>query len=360
MFWRSVFLALLWPVPVFAASLLPPPYKEPLARPDRLEQAAVYVATDPRGIGLEFQNKSGRHLGSNAIASLGSGNILPLVFGTAIDGVLSAKPLARIQDIANQMGGLIGPAAAQAEFEAAVAESLSRMSVPGATLATKKLPEGKLAATSFDESRALVLQLTYSLTPDVRRVHVAVTVEAFDKQLQSEASSGGKSTAGRKAGRAFRNRFEYFSEGIALLPPKTDAEIAIKVADVEAKYASDKSPEAERKKSKELELARQRKRTAEEHLEHFVAEWTANEGQKLKDDLRVAMRGAMELFEQDVTDTAALAEPQKNRLGEVLATANERETYRRLGEDAGVLLSWPRGVFSLEEYDVRHREQSAR
>jgi hypothetical protein len=340
---RLVLLKLLLLLPVVTGAATPP-YKEVMQVNMRERQPVVYARAADHGFGVQYvHQRSSAPIVGGVLGALAGGQIGSLAGETAVAALVYSGATTLSQADAETLAPLFDRAVAQQDLENALSVTLASLPLFSSTPVVKAIAPGERTnATAFSEDPVLVVELFASLTVDYRGLQVtALAYELSGAELTADPRS-------TKAGRVYRNRFDYVSSLLPIPPIKTKEEIKADVAAVKAKYQGRKLTNQEQVQRKEEVKDAARGTTLEKWRAPLLEHWQASGGANLHEALQLGTSAVVELLGKDLLEFKPVeVRPKEDMIGwrTFLEAGVDRYTSIFVGGPfTGALLSEPSGL----------------
>lgn len=276
------------------------------ANNSKLRGAAVYAQVDERGFGVQF-------VAQDLLDPTGQSGLLGAVLIEAMDAGANAPRIEVASNRAARLSQSFNHERTVGQFGESLQAQLAQPPLLGAAPTIQALDGArKWEAQQFPEPAAVLTKVEYSLTQDLRSLEVVLTATVVSRdavKIRKRGVRKGKPDEGI----IYRNRLEYRSTPLAVHPEKPAQQVDAEIEQIKEKYSQaslaksrDRSranmTTAEREAAIKKETARARRYAPEFLADYYINMWLANDGERLRNELQVALAGVAELLARDLQD----------------------------------------------------------
>lgn len=302
------------------------PYRQPLdqATSTKLASATVYTRADDRGVGVQY-------FAQDSSAAGAPYGLLGALVSAAVDAALNWGPMDIAQNGADKLAPTFKHDQVTADLTSTLQAELATMSLFNPSPAITPLDaERKWELSAFTEDALLLTSVEYTLTQDFRSLDVVLTATAFSREAAgpTQAKSKSKSKPNKDAGRVYRNRLEYHSQPLAPFQEKTQEEIDAEIAQIKAKYLTNRRNDRQlAAMRKEMQEAR-RKAPPGVKAEHYLTQWLADDAALLRQELKAGVATVTDLLAMDLQDPVPFDTKAKQGPKTIIKNDGERVLVR--------------------------------
>lgn len=326
---------------------------DPVKRP--MQQATLDQLKEPIPVVMQTPERNGiatSYFAQDSSAAGAQYGLIGALTTAVIDGIANANPYEIAQTNANRIAETFkgDELLNQAYASLSANKKLTPANLNLVLSAPTPVPAKSTKTTTPD---GLSIDVGYIFKTDMSglRIYAAVALNQKGKVYTSPyVGKDGKTSKPDNSGLLYSNSFSYFSQQLPV-PVKSQSEIDAKVAEIKAAATKNgvlpkKDSQAYAKMTNEIKQAQKPEYTPKEISDKLADQWLANNGEKLKTEIKAAHEF---LAVQIYKDLARLDVPDyKGTSDTVLETAADGRAIKLLGigYNAGMVQSQPKDFVS--------------
>lgn len=326
---------------------------DPAKRP--MQQATLDQLKDPIPVNMQIPERTGvaaSYFAQDSSAAGAQYGLIGALTTAVIDGIANANPYEIAQNNANRIAETFkgDELLNQAYASLSANKKLTPANLNLVLSAPTPVPAKSAKTTTPD---GLSIDVGYVFKTDMSGLSISAAVALNQKgkvYTSPYVGKDGKTAKPDNSGLLYKNSFTYYSQQLPV-PVKSQSEIDAKVAEIKAAATKNgalpkKDSPAYAKMMSEIKQAQKPEYTPKEISDKLADQWLANNGEKLKAEIKAAHEF---LATQIYKDLARFDVPDyKGTIDTVLETAADGRTIKLLGigYNAGMVQSQPKDFIS--------------